>query len=348
MAVKIYPGSVKNIWQEEPPTETSFGRGYMEFRDDDSFSIFDYGTFPWGINGKGQSLYNTSLKFFEILENADIDTHFLGDMGERRIRILLAKMPQSYDKIVAGKTVVYRIPIECVYSKVVTPVSSLHKRLRAGKERPEDYGLDRSPNRGETIILPETKTTFSTKIETIDVYKGLEELARIGGLIGNEHEMLRELTVRAGQEIMNYGNKRGVVVADGKLEFLLDANRQLIVGDTGLSWDENRLLVRLDDGVYVDLSKQLVRNIYTIAALDWKQAILDAQKKYPDDTGKWPQPPDIDGKIKDLCAEACSVVSDVLIGKDVSTELLYVALDVHNTLEDLKRKHGRDETGEEL
>lgn len=60
----VYRGSVKDIWVESPPSADQFGTGYMDFRDDGSFSIFDYGTMPWGIPGKAQSLYETSLEFF--------------------------------------------------------------------------------------------------------------------------------------------------------------------------------------------------------------------------------------------------------------------------------------------
>ena len=38
-------------------------------------------------------------------------------MGKRRIRIILANMPRSYEDIIPGRSVAYRVPIECVYSK---------------------------------------------------------------------------------------------------------------------------------------------------------------------------------------------------------------------------------------
>jgi len=165
MAVKIYEGSVKDLYMETVPTETEFGRGYMEFRNDGSFSVFDYGTMPWGIERKGDWLYRTSLKFFEILHNAEIETHFMEDMDGRKIRIRLASMPQVYSAIVPGETVVYRVPMECVYTKILTPVASLHGRLRRGEEDPEKYGLERPPARGETIIFPEIPSILGSCAE---------------------------------------------------------------------------------------------------------------------------------------------------------------------------------------
>jgi phosphoribosylaminoimidazole-succinocarboxamide synthase len=347
MTTTIYRGSVKDIKQVISASDTAFGTGWMEFRDDGSYSIFDYGTMPWGIQGKGGWLYRTSLEFFRVLEEEGMETHYIADLGDRKIKIQLARMPQSYGEIVPGETVVYRVPIECIYSRVVTPVSSFHKRLRSGRAKPEDFGLARPPERGETIILPETRTTFSTKIEAVDVYKDLATLAGMGGLIGDEPEQLRALTVKGGEALMRYGDERGVVVADGKLEFLLGPGRELIAGDTGLSWDENRLLVDIG-GVWVDVSKQLPRNIYTIAAYEWKQALKQAQHTHPDNQERWPEPPDIDTRYKDLCMDACSVVSAQLAGEDVRPDLREVGTRVFEALENLKQRYGRDETGEPL
>ncbi len=154
--------------------------------------------------------------------------------------------------------------------------------------------------------------------------------------------------------VTNEGSGRnGVNVADGKLEFIMDAERNLIVADTGLSYDENRLLRRLGDGIYVDLSKQLPRNIYTISAFEWREEVRrllkEAKRRVtPQGRIRLPEPPEIGNYLKGLCSDACSVVSSALAGEGSESDLEEIALRVHTALEDLKRKYGRDEAGEML
>jgi phosphoribosylaminoimidazole-succinocarboxamide synthase len=216
----IYEGSVKNIYEEIPASAERFGIGSMRF-EGDPFSVFDYGEMPWQIDGKGEDLYLESLRFFRVLEDEGIPTHFTGDMGNREIGIFLARMLEYYE-IIPGKSVIYRIPIECVYSMVVTPVSSLHGRLRSDEANPADYGLDHVPAIDEVVVLPATRTTYSTKIETTDVYKSLEEMAGLAGLVGNEAGRLDALTIAGAAALARDAEETGLILGDGKFEFVID------------------------------------------------------------------------------------------------------------------------------
>lgn len=341
----LYTGSVKEIFEVEPPTETRFGKGYMRFGSD-GLSVFDYGTLPWEIEGKGEDLYLTSLRFFSVLEGKGIPTHFSEDRGNREIGIHLARM-LGYDGIEPGKTGIYRIPIECVFSRVVTPVSSLHGRLRKGEAKPEDYGLDHVPARGEVLRLPGLRTTFSTKIEAGgDVYKSLDDLARVAGLVGNESQRLQDLTLAAAEALEEDAADSGLILADGKFEFVMGPGRNLLVADTGYTWDENRFLVELPGGRSVDISKQFVRDVYTI--MGWKASLKRAQKAHPEDRSTWPAPPEVTEGIKELCSLASEAVRTALTREPEGPDLKSVAQEIADTLDGLKDRYKREETGEGL
>ena len=341
----IYRGSVKNIEGYAPSTATRFGKGSMHFHSD-GYSIFDYGTMPWKIPGKGRHLYETSLKFFEILKKHGLPSHFSEDLGNKKIGIHLARM-LNYDAIVPGETTINRVPMECIFSRTVTPVSSLHGRLRSGKAKPEDYGLDHVPKRDEVITLPQTRATFSTKIEEGgDVYKSLEEMARVSVLVGNEAARLQNLTLEGAEILFEEADKTRIHLADGKFEYVMGPGRNLLFGDTCYGWDENRWLYQLPDSRWVDLSKQFPRNAYNIEGR-WKAALKKAQKEHPNDRNMWPRPPDLGEDVREAFAMASHAVRSELIG-DESPHLEQTAQLVADTLDRLKDKYGRDETGMEI
>jgi phosphoribosylaminoimidazole-succinocarboxamide synthase len=335
---------VKNIHQDVAPTETRFGRGFMHY-DGDPFSVFDYGKMNWTIDGKGEDLYKETLKFFEVLEAEGIPTHFTEDLGPRKIGILLAHMLE-YDDIEAGESIIYRIPIECVFSKIVTPVASLHRRLMAGTANIADYGLTKKPEPGETVILPDIKTSYSTKIETTDVYKGLAAMAKLAGLVGNEPERLDQSVIAAAEALFRDAEETGLLLADGKFEYVMGPGRNLIIADTAYTWDENRFLVELQDNRFVDVSKQFPRNIYTI--MGWKKKLKEAQKK-SDNKSDWPEPPKLTDKQEEACIEVCHAVRAAITRESGCDKLLKkAAQNAMDILDELKNEYHIDETGAEI
>lgn len=347
MAELIYTGKVKRIFQELKPTATAFGMGYMDMSRS-VFSVFDYGEkqpMPFEIPGKNMALKREAIRMFKALEDAGIPTHFIEDMPGYNIRVRLARM-LGYDEIVPGETVVYRVPIECVFSHVISPPASAHGRLRRGEEKPEKYGATHVPGRGEFLVLPKVATSFSTKIEAADVYKDLQRLAEQGGLVGEEAEKLKQMTIEAGGVLIDDAAEVGVIVADGKFEFLLGPDRELHVGDSGYSWDENRLMVQLSDGRYVDLSKQFPRNVYTI--IGWKAEMKAAKKEHPNTPQEWPDPPEICDDLIELMGDTCAATMHAICRIPGGPGLEKTAKRVADTLDALKEKYGIDETGAEI
>ena len=346
-ATHIYTGKVKSIWQYTPPTDEVLGDGYMDLSAN-RFSLFDYGEkapMPWDITGKGRDQAWTTKRMFQVLEDAGIPTHFKYDMGNFRMRIKLARM-LGYDDIKPGETINYRVPIECVFSKVITPPASAHRRLLKGKDRPDMYGADHVPVRGESLVLPRVATSFSTKIESADVYKSLDELAKAAGLVGNEAQRLKDLTIACGNVLIEDAQDVGIIVADGKFEFLLGPGRNLIVGDTGYTYDENRFLFELGQGSYVDLSKQLPRNIYTMHG--WKKQMDDAKAAHPDDPSQWPDPPQIPDDEMRVCIDACDAVSYAIARRRGGPNLQSVARRAADILDRLKNQFHIDEAGDPI
>lgn len=339
----FHQGSVKKFYLIRPPTADSFGRGYLLF-DSDGLSVFDYGELPWKIKGKGQRLYGTTKRFFGVLDESGIPHHMLRDMGDGKVGVHVGKIPEGYDDIERGVTTCYLVPLEVVFSTTVTPVASLHKDLRSGKVKPADFGLEGVPDRYETVTLPTPRVRFSTKIEAVDVYRrGLAEQA---GLVGNEEDRLKDLALAVNDAIRKDGAEVGLDVADGKIECVMGRGRNFMVGDTCYTWDECRMLVTLDDGRVVDLSKQLPRNIYTING--WKAELKAAQKAHPEDRSQWPPPPPLSDDLMELCSDACHAVSGAIERNPDAPALKPVAERVAEALDKLRTDYKRDETGADL
>jgi phosphoribosylaminoimidazole-succinocarboxamide synthase len=345
--VLIKHGKVKDfyLFRGMEPTQEAFGSGYQTWPDD-FYSLFDYGRFPQKIPGKAGAMYKETVHFFDLLEDAGIPHHMIEDMSNIKIKVLVARIPPSYDWIEPGKTATYLIPVEVVFSQWVTPVASLHERLRKGTEDPAKYGLKHPPERGETVVLKEPKITLSTKIETTDKYEAeiKKDLLKTVGLVGNEPESLKHRTLQIYRLIQKDVEDTGLIVADGKLEYALSPHRNLYAVDSCLTWDENRILYRLPDGRYIDLSKQFPRNIYTING--YKSELKKAQKASPEDKSKWPAPPLLSDEQMGIVISANDAVRAGLLRESgADRKLKKAARKALEELDRLKEKYHRDETG---
>ena len=340
-------GKVKDFFVDRgnAPTDYRFGTGKMGWYED-KYSLFDYGRFPQEIPGKADAMYKETVHFFDLLNEEGIPNHFVNDMGNNEVMVRVARIPPNYGWIKPGETGIYLIPIEVVFSQYVTPVASLHGRLRSGKVRPEDYGLDHAPGKDETIVLDKPRVTMSTKIETVDRYESEigKDLGELAGLVGNEKDRLREIALVTYDTIKRDAEDVGIIVADGKIECLMGPGRNIYVGDSCLTWDENRLLHMLPDGRYVDLSKQFPRNIYTING--YKAQLKEAQKEFPEDKSKWPKPPLLSDEQLGLVAEANAAVRKSLLREREGPEIKKTARKVQNELDRLMDRYKRDVTGE--
>jgi len=124
-------------------------------------------------------------------------------------------------------------------------------------------GLQQAQKLPEPIFTPATKAT-----DGHDENISFEQAA---GLIGRElAEKVRDISIRLYKEASEYAAKKGIIIADTKFEFGLDAKNQIVLIDEVLTADSSRFWPA--DSYQVGMSppsfdKQFVRDY--LETLDW-------------------------------------------------------------------------------
>ncbi|MDZ7688169.1 MAG: phosphoribosylaminoimidazolesuccinocarboxamide synthase [Halobacteriales archaeon] len=324
-------GSVKSLRVKEAATETSLGRGSFVFSDD--YSVFDWGKMPDEIRKKGASLCAMGAHSFELLEDADVPTHYrgvvsdgevvaLGDIDEPtdEMAVELTQVPElrfdeetgeyDYDRFHAEGGENYLVPLEVVFRNAVPPGSSLRSRYE-----PSELGIDADDwMENETVALEEPLVEFSTKFEEKDRYLDDDEARRVSGLDEDAFGTLRETARRVNGIITEHASDVGLSHQDGKIECLYN-DGVIKVADVAGTFDENRFL---REGTQI--SKEFLRQFYKSYDPDWVSAVSDA-KHEADERGvaDWRELCDV--KPKPLPEEVKLTASDLYrAGANVYTE----------------------------
>jgi phosphoribosylaminoimidazole-succinocarboxamide synthase len=283
-------GSVKDLVIIENPQGEKSGVGKFIFSD--RFSVFDWGSMPDTIPNKGKAICIMGAFFFEKLENEGIKTHYMGVVdGEKITKLSDAKNPPDemviklvrvlkpelkngkYDYSIYKKEKTnFLIPLEVIYRNSLPEGSSVFKRLKEGKIKPQDLGLDFYPQPGQK--LPRTIVDISTKLESMDRYILWDEAMEISGLSENEADKIKELTIFAANMITSQTEKKGISNEDGKFEFAFDEKRNIMFVDVLGTPDECRFIL---DGFHI--SKEVLRKFYRKTS--WYEEIEEAKKKDP-------------------------------------------------------------------
>ena len=191
----------------------------------DRISTYD-AVHPNPIPGKGAVLTGISAFWFQKL--AGIVPHHALSYTER--------VPAH----LRGRAVVVKklrmLPIECIVRGHIT--GSGWKDYKAtgrvsGLELPE--GLQESQYIGTPLYTPSTKATEGHD-EAID-FEGT-----VTALDGNRElaEQVRDVSIRLYQAAAEDAIAKGIIIADTKFEFGLDADGQLVLGDEALTPDSSR------------------------------------------------------------------------------------------------------------
>jgi phosphoribosylaminoimidazole-succinocarboxamide synthase len=321
--------SVKEFRVEEAATPERLGQGAFVFTDD--YSVFDWGKMPDAIPNKGASLCTMGATNFELLEDADIPTHYRGvvsngnvvPMAEagnppREMAIDLTRVPDlphegrdyDYDAFHAEAEENYLIPLEIVFRNTVPVGSSLR-----GRADPADFDLEYDEWPDEPVDLPEAVVEFSTKFEESDRYLTRQEADRIAGLA--DVDTLEETARAVNDLVTDQAAEAGLVHEDGKIECLYFEG-EIRVADVVGTFDENRFSY---DGQ--QLSKEVIRQYHRREQPEWVDAVGEAKSRAKaEDVADWrtlcavdPEP--LPKHVVDAARDMYTAGANAYIGRDL-------------------------------
>lgn len=277
----ISGGKVREIYELDPD--------HLLLVASDRISAFDYSLEP-AIPDKGRILTATSMFFFDLL---DVPNHLAGPIDDPRI-------PEE----VLGRAMVVKklnmVPFECVARGYLTGSGKKEYDARGkvcGVQLPE--GLTEASKLPEPIFTPATKAEQGDHDENVT----FEYMARE---IGDElAEKLRELTLEVYTRAAEHAESRGIILADTKLEFGIDADGTVVLADEVLTPDSSRYWPAdsYEEGkVQPSFDKQYVRNWLTGPKADW-------------DPDSGIQPPELPGSVIEATRDRYIEAYERLSGK---------------------------------
>ena len=213
-------GKVREIYQVDSDTLLMMAT--------DRISAFDYSLEP-EIPDKGRILTATSTFFFDLLgRELGMPNHLAGPVEDERI-------PEE----VLGRAHVVRklemIPFECVARGYLTG-SGKKEYDATGRvcAVPLPQGLVEASKLPEPIFTPATKAEQGDHDENVS-------FSYVSNKLGAElAEKLRDATLAVYTTAATYAQTRGIILADTKLEFGLDAKGELVLADEVLTPDSSR------------------------------------------------------------------------------------------------------------
>src|SRR5215203_6451463 len=190
----------------------------------DRISTYDV-VHPTAIPDKGKVLTGLSVLWFDLTRDI-VPNHFISttdgvpdDLRARALRVKRLEM----------------LPVECVVRGYIT--GSGWKDYQATGHV---SGLELPPGLQESEQLPQPLYTPSTKAEVghdeaIDFEQTVE-------LIGDRSlaERVRDVSLAVYGAVADHARERGVILADTKFEFGLDASGELVLGDEVCTPDSSR------------------------------------------------------------------------------------------------------------
>lgn len=158
-----------------------------------------------------------------------------------------ADMPEEFrTEEFEGRSMLCRklkmLPIECIVRGYITG-SGLKSYKKDGTvcgiRLPE--GLIESDKLPEAIYTPSTKAEIGDHDENISYERSIEVLEKEFPGKGKEYaSKLRDHTLAIYKKCADYALTRGIIIADTKLEFGLDENGEMVLGDEILTPDSSR------------------------------------------------------------------------------------------------------------
>lgn len=222
----------------------------------DRISAYDHILDP-EIPDKGRVLTAMSVFFFDAI---DFPNHLAGPADDPRI-------PEE----VLGRALVVKklkmLPFECVARGYLTGSG-----LKEYKESGTVCGITLPEGLVEASKLPEPIFTPATKAELGDHDENVSFDAVVEKLGEKRATELRDATLRIYSEAAALAESKGIILADTKFEFGLDADGTLVLADEVLTPDSSRYWPAdsYEEGkVQPSFDKQYVRNWLTSAKSGW-------------------------------------------------------------------------------
>ena len=226
----------------------------------DRISAFDV-VLPNGIPGKGRVLTQISIYWFKQVE--DIVKNHLTATDVNDFPDILKK----YREVLEGRSMLVKkarpMPVECIVRGYLSGSGWVEYKERGtvcGIKLPD--GLVESSRLNEPVFTPSTKAE-----EGHDINVTFDEMR---GIVGDETaERLKTLSLRIYSKARDLAEKKGIIIADTKLEFGLYDN-EIILIDEILTPDSSRFWSLKDykPGSGQDsFDKQIVRDY--LLTLDW-------------------------------------------------------------------------------
>jgi phosphoribosylaminoimidazole-succinocarboxamide synthase len=243
---------------------------HLLFVASDRISAFDY-ILDSLIPDKGRILTAMSVFFFDYI---DAPNHLAGPPDDPRI-------PGE----VLGRALVVRqldmVPVECVARGYLTG-SGLLDYQRTGTV----CGIALPPGLGEAskferpLYTPATKAEFGEHDENISFDRVIE---LVGAVRANQ---LRERTLQIYLQAADHALTKGIIIADTKFEFGVDADDRVVLADEVFTPDSSRYWpadTYTEGVVQPSFDKQFVRNWLTGPESGWDRYGSAPPPPLPDD-----------------------------------------------------------------
>lgn len=216
--IHLHTGKVRDLYRD--------GDGNLVMVASDRTSAYDW-VLPTEIPDKGRILTSLSLWWFDRLKDL-VPNH-----------VVSTELPEGAPADWAGRTTVCRslemLPVECVARGYLTGsglVEYRRDRTVCGIALPE--GLEDGSELPAPIFTPATKAAVGEHDENVSY----EEVARQVG--ADAATQLRQATLAVYTRARDIARDRGIILADTKFEFGLDAAGALVLADEVLTPDSSR------------------------------------------------------------------------------------------------------------
>ncbi|HYO85047.1 MAG TPA: phosphoribosylaminoimidazolesuccinocarboxamide synthase [Dermatophilaceae bacterium] len=264
-------GKVRELYEPIDPATGAAATDRLLLVASDRISAFDH-VLDSVIPDKGRLLTQLSLWWFEQLADL-VPTHVIG-----------TRVPDQVPPQVVGRAVMVRrlrmIPVECIGRAYLTG-SGLSEYHRTG----EVCGVRLPPGLTEASRLPEIIFTPTTKAE-LGRHDEPMTHAEVEALVGRQRsQLLAGLTTEVLTRGNALANARGILIADTKIEFGVDAAGHLVLADEVLTPDSSRFWPAQDwrpGRVQRSFDKQYVRDWLTSPASGWDRARGDPPPPLPE------------------------------------------------------------------